>query len=132
VMATALRLMDVPRDVPQEIEAEELIAEKAKAKSKDKEIDDLPLAELSSPPTPEDLKEQMGEVESGATASQTLGSSGPMVPSFIGETVRRVMQEATENGIEVDMLGEGLAREQHPAPGAVLNPGEHIQVRFAR
>ncbi|MGI9075401.1 MAG: penicillin-binding protein [Bryobacteraceae bacterium] len=132
VMATALRLMDVPRDVPQEIEAEELIAEKAKAKSKDKEIDDLPLAELSNPPTPEDLKEQMGEVESGATASQTLGSSGPMVPSFIGETVRRVMQEATENGIEVDMLGEGLAREQHPAPGAVLNPGEHIQVRFAR
>ena len=55
-----------------------------------------------------------------------------MVPSFIGETVKRVMQEATENGIDVDMLGEGLAREQNPAPGAVLNPGEHIQVRFAR
>jgi cell division protein FtsI (penicillin-binding protein 3) len=131
-MATALRLMDIPRDVPQEIEAEELRAEKEKGKSKDKEIDDLPLAELSNPPTPEDLKEQVGDVESSATASQTLASSGPMVPSFIGETVKRVMQEATENGMEVDMLGEGLAREQHPAPGAVLNPGEHIQVRFAR
>jgi cell division protein FtsI (penicillin-binding protein 3) len=132
VMATALRLMDVPRDVPQEIEAEELMAEKEKGKSKGKEIDDLPLAELSNPPTPEELKEQVGDAESGATASQTLASSGPMVPSFIGETVKRVMQEATENGIEVDMLGEGLAREQHPEPGAVLNPGERIQVRFAR
>jgi PASTA domain len=124
--------MDAPRDVPQEIEAEELMAEKEKGKSKGKEIDDLPLAELSNPPTPEELKEQVGDAESGATASQTLASSGPMVPSFIGETVKRVMQEATENGIEVDMLGEGLAREQHPEPGAVLNPGEHIQVRFAR
>ena len=56
----------------------------------------------------------------------------PKVPSFIGETVKNVMQEATENGIDVDMLGEGLAREQNPAPGAVLNPGEHIRVRFAR
>jgi hypothetical protein len=30
------------------------------------------------------------------------------------------------------MLGDGLAREQNPAAGAALNPGEHIRVRFAR
>ena len=58
VMATALLLMDIPRDVPQEIEAEELMAEKKKGKSKDKEVDDLPIAELSNPPTPEDLKDR--------------------------------------------------------------------------
>ncbi|MFL6352631.1 MAG: penicillin-binding protein [Bryobacteraceae bacterium] len=133
VMATALRLMDVPRDVPQEIEAEELAAEKKKGKSKDKDIDDLPLAELSNPPTPEELKQQAADnVDSDSAGVQTVASTGPTVPRFIGETVKRVMQEATENGIDVDMLGEGLAREQTPAPGAVLNPGEHIQVRFAR
>lgn len=135
VMSTALRLLDVPRDVPQEIEAEELMAEKTKAKSKDKkdkDVDDLPLAELSNPPTQEDMKQAVGDAQVDAAASQTVASSGPTVPSFIGETVKNVMQEATENGIDVDMFGEGLAREQNPAPGAALIPGEHIRVRFAR
>jgi cell division protein FtsI (penicillin-binding protein 3) len=132
VMSTALRLMDVPRDVPQEIEAEELLAEKAKAKSKGKEIDDLPIAELSNPPTVEDLKEASGGAPSDAPFSETVASNGPTVPSFIGETVKNVMQQATESGIDVDMLGDGLAREQNPAAGAALNPGEHIRVRFAR
>ena len=59
--------MDVPRDVPQEIEAEELMAEKKKGKSKDKEVDDLPLAELSNPPTPEDLKEAGGRCGIGCS-----------------------------------------------------------------
>jgi membrane peptidoglycan carboxypeptidase len=132
VMTTALRLMDVPRDVPQEIDAEELIAEKAKAKLKGKEVDDLPIAELSNPPTEEDLKEAVGNAQWDAAASQTVASSGPTVPSFIGETVKNVMQQAAENGIEVDMFGEGLVRQQNPLPGAALIPGEHIRVRFAR
>jgi cell division protein FtsI (penicillin-binding protein 3) len=132
VMATALRLMGIPRDVPQEIEAQELIAEKEKGKSKRKDIDDLPLAELSTPPTQEDLKEAAGDSQSDPAASQTEASNGLTVPSFIGETVKNVIQEAAENGIEVDMFGEGVAREQNPAPGAVLNPGEHIRVRFAQ
>ena len=42
------------------------------------------------------------------------------------------MQEATATGIEVDMLGDGLARAQYPAAGTLLNPGEHIRVRFKR
>ena len=75
-MATALRLMDIPRDVPQEIEAEELMAEKKKGKSKDKEVDDLPIAELSNPPTPEDLKEQVGDGESGQLLLRRLRQVG--------------------------------------------------------
>jgi hypothetical protein len=43
-----------------------------------------------------------------------------------------VMQEAASSGLDVDMFGEGMARAQKPAAGALLNPGEHIQVRFAR
>jgi cell division protein FtsI (penicillin-binding protein 3) len=132
VMATGLRLMGIQRDVPEEIEAQELIAEKDKRKLKDKEIDDLPLAELSNPPTQEDLNEATGNSESDAGASQATATSGLTVPSFLGETVKNVIQEAAENGIEVDMFGEGLAREQNPAAGAVLNPGEHIRVRFAQ
>ncbi len=134
VMATALRLMGIQRDVPEEIDAQELMAEKeeSKVKGKKKEIDDLPLAELSNPPTEQDLKEASGDSEIEQVSSASASSNTPTVPSFIGETVKHVMQEAAENGIEVDMFGEGLAREQVPAAGAALNPGEHIRVRFAR
>jgi len=78
------------------------------------------------------LKEASGGAASDAPVSKTLASSAPTVPSFIGQTVKNVMQRATENGIDVDMFGEGLARDQNPAPGAALIPGEHIRVRFAR
>jgi cell division protein FtsI (penicillin-binding protein 3) len=132
VMATALRLMGIPRDVPQEIEAEELIAQKEKGKSKGKELNDLPLAELSNPPTEQDLREAAADSESDDALTPSAVSSGLKAPSFIGETVKDVMQEAAQNGIEVDMFGQGLAREQNPQPGAVLIPGEHVHVRFAQ
>jgi hypothetical protein len=54
------------------------------------------------------------------------------VPDFVGKTVKDVMQEAAAGGIQVDMLGDGLARTQEPTAGALLLPGEHIRVRFAR
>ncbi len=136
VMSTALRLMGIPRDVPEEIEAQELIAEQQKSKSKDKnkekDVMDLPLAELSNPLTEEDMREARGDAETDPAVIPALSSSVPTVPSFLGETVKAVMQEAASDGIEVEMFGEGLAREQIPAPGAILNPGEHIRVRFAQ
>ena len=61
----------------------------------------------------------------------TAGAA-PTAPNFVGKTVRDVMQEATATGIEVDMLGDGLARAQNPPAGTLLNPGEHIRVRFQR
>lgn len=129
VMATALRLMGIQRDVPQEIEEQELLVQQ-KTKAKDKEINDLPLSELSNPLTEEDLREASGYSE--AEAQGDAVSSELKVPSFLGKTVKSVMQEAAEIGIEVDMFGDGLARAQNPAPGAALIPGEHIVVRFAR
>jgi hypothetical protein len=43
-----------------------------------------------------------------------------------------VIAEAAAEGIEIDMLGEGLAKAQMPQPGASLIPGERVRVRFAR
>ncbi len=42
------------------------------------------------------------------------------------------MQEAAAGGLDVEMLGDGLARAQLPTAGTPLIPGEHIRVKFSR
>ncbi len=128
VMATALRRMGIPPDAPEEIEQ---LAEKDKS-ANEKETDDVSLAELN-PLTPEEMKEAAGDDGTDdAAASDDADPNAPKAPNFVGKTVKDVMQEAASDGIDVDMFGDGLARVQNPRAGAVITPGEHIQVRFAR
>jgi cell division protein FtsI (penicillin-binding protein 3) len=54
------------------------------------------------------------------------------VPSFIGKPVRAVIEESEKAGLEVDVFGSGVAREQNPAPGSRLPSGGHVTVQFAR
>jgi cell division protein FtsI (penicillin-binding protein 3) len=128
-MSTALRRLGVVRDVPEEIE--ELIAkqkaaeDKLKKKDSDKDSDADTVAEISSPLTPEEMAQAAGGTEN-------LDPNAPKAPDFVGKTVKDVMEEAAAQGIEIDMSGSGLARAQEPPAGALLAPGEHIQVRFAR
>lgn len=119
VATTALRMRDVPRDVPQEVEELEAKVEALKAKQPATDDDD-PVAELTTPPTDEEMQQAVG------------AEDGPKVPDFTGKTVRDVMQEAAAEGIDVDLLGQGMARTQVPAAGTLLTPGARIHVRFAR
>ena len=57
---------------------------------------------------------------------------GALVPSFIGKPLREVVEEAQQAGIEVDVLGSGLAQQQSPPAGSRLTAGGHVAVRFAR
>jgi PASTA domain len=129
-MQTAMQRLGIARDQPEDID--ELMA-KEKAASKDKtrskERDDVALAELN-PPTAQEMQQASGD-----TASEQLvaaDSDAPKAPNFVGKTVKDVIEEATATGIEVDLFGDGMARAQSPMAGAVLLPGEHIAVRFAR
>jgi len=131
VMTEALRRTGVPRDVPQEIEELEA-KEKPAAKDKNLQADDLSLAELSTPLTPDEMREASGGDAAAAEADQSADPSPPKVPDFVGKTVKDVMMAAAANNIDVEMLGDGLARSQNPAAGSVLIPGEHVRVRFAR
>jgi hypothetical protein len=129
-MDEALRRTGVPRDVPEEIE--ELEAKQGEAtKDKKKEADDVSLAELSTPLTPDEMKAATGEADETSDA-ESADPSAPRVPDFVGKTVKDVMVEAAANNLELQMLGDGVARSQDPAAGTVLIPGEHIRVRFAR
>ena len=131
VMNEALRRMGVPRDVPEEVEELEA-KERNASKDKKKQADDVSLAELSTPLTADEMKAASGAPETEDPADESADPSAPRVPDFVGKTVKDVMVAAAENNIDVEMLGDGLARSQNPAAGSVLIPGEHIRVRFAR
>jgi cell division protein FtsI (penicillin-binding protein 3) len=130
LMSAALNRLGVVRDVPEEVE--ELIARqgaKAKSQKAGEEEDSDTVAALSTPPSAEEMN---GEDVVAITAGVAPNGAAPTAPNFVGKTVRDVIEEATATGIEVDMLGDGLARAQSPVAGALLTPGEHIRVRFAR
>ena len=125
LMSAALNRMGVVRDVPEEVE--ELIARKGlanKIEASQEEQDSDTVAELSTPLSAEEMN--------GDDVVAVTDGSAPKAPNFVGKTVRDVIEEATATGIEIDMLGDGLARAQNPVAGTLLTPGEHIRVRFAR
>lgn len=54
------------------------------------------------------------------------------VPSFLGEPVRRVIEQAGSIGLGVEVLGSGIARKQAPEPGTMVPAGTSVVVRFGR
>jgi cell division protein FtsI (penicillin-binding protein 3) len=52
------------------------------------------------------------------------------VPSFIGESMRAVVEQAGAAGLGVQVLGSGLARQQVPAAGTQVPAGTDVVVSF--
>jgi cell division protein FtsI (penicillin-binding protein 3) len=59
-------------------------------------------------------------------------SAARTVPSFIGKPLRAVIEESQQAGVEVDIFGSGIARQQNPPPGSRVASGGHVTVQFAR
>ena len=133
VAGEALRLRGVPRDLPEDIE-DKPGDKKNKLKDKDKDVaDDLSIAELGDPLTDQD--EQLAEGDQSDDGLRVVAAaevSGPKAPNLLGKTLKDVVEQATEEGFEVETKGKGLARAQRPAPGEPLAPGAHVRVLFAR
>jgi cell division protein FtsI (penicillin-binding protein 3) len=55
-----------------------------------------------------------------------------VVPSFAGKSVRAAIEIAQENGLDLDAVGSGLARDQSPVAGAHVPSGSKVTVRFGR
>ncbi|MGO9437733.1 MAG: penicillin-binding transpeptidase domain-containing protein [Terracidiphilus sp.] len=54
------------------------------------------------------------------------------VPSLIGLPVRKVIETAATAGLDVQIVGSGIAREQAPAPGTKVPAGTKIVVHCGR
>jgi cell division protein FtsI (penicillin-binding protein 3) len=124
VAMEALRVLDVPKDIPDlEPEAEERIAEDSAAAE-----NDVAIADVGDPPPLEESEEAPAVMDKPKQAEV----SGPRVPNFQGMTMRAVVEEAGARGLPVSLDGKGVARLQIPSPGAVLPRGAIVRVVFAR
>ncbi len=79
-------------------------------------------------------KQQPGQMASGpqdAGAHTVTVADGLQirVPSLIGLPIRRVIEAAGAVGLEVNIHGNGTAREQAPAPGTMVAAGTQVVVR---
>jgi cell division protein FtsI (penicillin-binding protein 3) len=116
VAEEALRVLDIPKDLPELPEDQPNLAETEDA-------GDLAIADLAQPPV----------LEEGPAEEQQVAGPGELkVPDFQGLTMRAVLAQASELGLPVLVDGSGVARLQQPPPGTVLPAGERVRVRFAR
>ncbi len=126
VAMEALRVLDVPKDIPDPDEP--LVA--------DNRVDenDVAIAGLGDPPPLEELPEEpkvFGPAPPPVVEKPKVAAvTGPRVPNFQGMTIRAVVEEASARGLPVSLDGRGVARMQVPPPGAVLPPGGRIRVQF--
>jgi cell division protein FtsI (penicillin-binding protein 3) len=130
VAMEALRVLDVPKDIPDlEPDVEEDKGHKFNG-------NDVAIAGLSDPPPLEEDEEAprvFGPAPPPAAEKPKQAQvNGPRVPNFQGMTMRAVVEEAGAMGLPVSLDGRGVARMQVPPPGAVLPPGGRIRVVFAR
>jgi len=61
-----------------------------------------------------------------------LEQNAIVVPSFAGKSVRAAIETAQENGLDLDAVGSGLAKDQSPLAGAHVPSGSKVTVRFGR
>jgi cell division protein FtsI (penicillin-binding protein 3) len=134
VAAEALRIFDVPKDLPETESSATLVARK-------EELNDLAIADLggNGPNILEDGDDDDAAPGSAAAAPAATNAApvakaplGPTVPNFRGKTMRDVLAEAAAKGLTVLPNGSGIARVQYPAPGTPLHEGDRIRVQFVR
>jgi cell division protein FtsI (penicillin-binding protein 3) len=67
-----------------------------------------------------------------ATVVLDVEQGGIVVPSFVGKSVRSAIELAESSGLDLEVVGSGLAQEQSPAPGTHVNSGARVMVKFGR
>jgi cell division protein FtsI (penicillin-binding protein 3) len=121
VATEALRVLDIPKDLPEAVPEPDDVSPS--------ETNDLAIADLGSS-EPNIMEELATEQNQAAVAP--VAENGPKVPNFRGKTMRAVVEEASALGIAVQFDGSGTARAQVPLPGSALRAGERVRVQFAR
>jgi cell division protein FtsI (penicillin-binding protein 3) len=119
VAAAALRILQVPMDMPETSMPEPQLQASAAVPAS---IEALPKSPAPAAATTESLPEPK--------ASPIL--AGPKVPDFRGMQLVAVMRKSSQLGLDVEVVGSGTATRQEPPPGGMLAPGEKVRVEFAR
>jgi cell division protein FtsI (penicillin-binding protein 3) len=156
VAMAALRMLDVPKDLPET----PVVAASAPAGATNlaDPVSRRSVSSVTPPPVQGDasalpgtfssLKEgnpdrrhfltsslaepSRGGPSSAGPASAGLAGNQSKVPDFSGMSLRAVLEESSAAGLEVEVDGSGLARSQVPSPGTDLRPHARVRVQFAK
>jgi cell division protein FtsI (penicillin-binding protein 3) len=127
---------DLPSDDPQSAahqEAATPAANRAASALAPAPATDAKSADPASQPVtgaPASAPQPSGDAERSATKTIQLPDAKQLpVPSLIGLPVRQVIEQSSGAGFEVEITGRGIARQQAPAPGAMVSPGTKLVVR---
>ncbi len=95
-----------------------------------------PVPKASAPSGPSPAAPAPSHPESAPSSpanTVVVANAGKLrVPSLIGLQIREIIEQAGSAGLQVEITGDGIAREQAPAPGTMVPPGTKIVVRCAR
>jgi cell division protein FtsI (penicillin-binding protein 3) len=92
-----------------------------------------PLSPAAADPTPTTTAPAAaGRLPASGTVVLEVEQGGVAVPSFVGKSVRSAIETAEETGLELDVVGSGLAQEQSPAAGSHVAAGARVTVKFGR
>jgi cell division protein FtsI (penicillin-binding protein 3) len=122
---------DLPQDEGQP--AADTQAKAAPAKTTDAKL--LPASVKTAKALPPEVAPAPLQAPSPPPANGTVVldvEGGVVVPSLIGRPLREAIEIAQESGIELEVIGSGVARAQAPPPGTRIPAGARVAVRFAR
>jgi cell division protein FtsI (penicillin-binding protein 3) len=100
----------------------------------------VPAAMREREPVPADEEKKVSspqsapveQVPSSGTVILDIEQGGIVVPSFAGKSVRSAVEAAEESGLDLDIIGSGVARDQSPPAGSHVPSGSRVTVRFGR
>jgi cell division protein FtsI (penicillin-binding protein 3) len=141
VAAAALRMQDVPKDLPEMLPQRD---------SEQADENDVAIAGLGSsiPPPLVQAEDAVAADDRPAASADSAPDQrpflldvktnpardlvAPRVPNFRGKTLRDVVEQSAALGIPVEFKGGGIAQAQVPEAGAVLPLGQSVRVQFGR
>jgi membrane peptidoglycan carboxypeptidase len=113
VTSSALRVLNIAKDLPDDPKSEPLLATS---------VNDAAFPMLTE-------EKPVEEVEN---SNLEVSKSSLITPNYLGLTLRAVLEAASKNGFRIDPSGSGLVRAQVPAPGEPVAYGQKIKLRFGR
>ena len=95
----------------------------------------IPASLRTREPVPLPEAAPLAPVETGPSSGTVvldIEQGGIQVPSFTGKSVRAALELAQEDGLDLDVVGSGLAQQQSPAAGVRVPSGSKVVVKFGR
>jgi len=87
------------------------------------------MAAGTAQPQPQPQHATNGQADGGGHLVSVLEAAQIRVPSLVGLPIRKVIEQAAAAGLEVNIHGNGTAREQAPAAGTMVAAGTQVVVR---